>query len=94
MFQLLTEERGPWKLQEFMAQGTPGLVGPALLVQSQRRQRFLTTMLVMGSGGFVVLWIGWLGTDGVWAQSVSVRGGPFNPVRMGKLYREEKSAFL
>lgn len=45
MFQLLTEDRGPWKLHWFMAQGTPGLPGPELLVQSQRRQRFLTTMV-------------------------------------------------
>ena len=50
MFQLLTEERGPWKLAWFRAQGTPGLPGPELLVQSQRRQRFLTTIVDIDTG--------------------------------------------
>lgn len=45
MFQLLTEEMGPRKLHWFMAQGTPGLPGPDELVQSQRRLRFLTTIV-------------------------------------------------
>lgn len=61
MFQLLREERGPRKLTWFRAQGTPGLPGPELLVQSQRRQRFWTTMVETGIR--LWLWRGDLGTD-------------------------------
>lgn len=51
MFQLLTEEIGPWKFTLSMAQGTPGLFGPAVFVQSQRRQRFLAPMASCGIVG-------------------------------------------
>lgn len=64
VFQLLTEESGPWKLHWFMAHGTPGLPGPEVFVQSQRRQRFLTTIV----DTTVMLLL-----KGVWLRGRSVR---------------------
>ncbi len=45
MFQLLTDFMGPSKVTLSISSGTPWWPGPSVLVQSQRRHRFLMTMI-------------------------------------------------